>query len=109
MQTTLSKVFILRRPIIQLKTHFYPDEQQVGIEVSDNGPGIAAADKIRIFEPYYTTKREGTGLGLGIVLSIVTDHQGTIRIFDNSPHGSRFVITLPVESPTNTQRRLAVA
>jgi two-component system nitrogen regulation sensor histidine kinase NtrY len=77
------------------------------VEVADNGPGIRAADKARIWEPYFTTKREGSGLGLAIVNSVVAEHQGTVRVFDNSPRGSKFIIELPVAPQTVTQRRLA--
>jgi two-component system nitrogen regulation sensor histidine kinase NtrY len=95
--------------VIQLKTYLEP--KHIKIEVIDNGSGVPVADRIRIFEPYFTTKKEGTGLGLGIVLSIISDHQGTIKIMDNPPHGARFVITLPRLSPqsSTTQRRLASA
>jgi two-component system nitrogen regulation sensor histidine kinase NtrY len=95
--------------VIQLKT--FLEANQVKIEVIDNGSGIPSSDRIRIFEPYFTTKKEGTGLGLGIVLSIVSDHQGTIKIQDNMPHGARFVLTIPLTSAQSvgTQRRLASA
>lgn len=93
-------------PEIRLKTFMDSKANQVTIEVIDNGPGIPAADKLRIFEPYYTTKKEGTGIGLGIVLSIVADHGGTIRVLDFAPVGARFVISLPVNIAGPTQRRL---
>ena len=93
--------------VIQLKTEYDPKNSTVNIEVADNGQGIPMHERIRVFEPYYTTKKEGTGLGLGIVLSIISDHQGTIRIVDNKPRGIRFVISLPVSALAPTQRRLA--
>ena len=65
------------------------------IEVSDNGPGIPAKDKIGMFEPYYSTKDKGTGLGLAIVSNIIADHQGFIRVRDNQPKGTTIVIELP--------------
>ena len=67
------------------------------LEVSDTGPGISMEDRPRVFDPYFTTKEEGTGLGLSIVASIVADHQGRIRLFDNQPNGTRFLIELPVD------------
>ncbi|MDL2328124.1 HAMP domain-containing protein [Desulfosarcina sp. OttesenSCG-928-A07] len=70
--------------------------KQVRIEVADDGPGISDADKIRLFEPNFSTKKAGMGLGLTIVNSIVSDHQGMIRVQDNSPKGAKFVIELPV-------------
>ena len=66
------------------------------LEVADNGCGIPPEVKDRLFEPYFSTKKEGTGLGLAIVATVVTDHQAFIRVRDNPPHGSRFIIELPV-------------
>ncbi len=66
------------------------------IEVSDDGIGIPDANKIRLFEPNFSTKKSGMGLGLTIVNSIVTDHHGMIRVKDNLPKGAKFVIELPV-------------
>ncbi|MEW6296515.1 MAG: ATP-binding protein [Thermodesulfobacteriota bacterium] len=66
------------------------------LEVADTGCGIPAAVKDRLFEPYFSTKKDGTGLGLAIVATVVADHKGFIRVRDNEPRGSRFVIELPV-------------
>lgn len=76
------------------------------IEVVDSGVGIAAEDKGRIFEPYFTRKKGGTGLGLAIVSSIVSDHGGDIRVFDNEPRGVRFVLTLPQHPQAGLSRRI---
>ena len=70
----------------------------IRLEVADDGPGIPAEDKGRLFEPYFSTKRSGTGLGLAIVSTIVSDHNGYIRVRDNEPKGTRFIIELPVRS-----------
>lgn len=66
------------------------------LEVADNGCGIPPEVKDRLFEPYFSTKKEGTGLGLAIVATVVADHQAFIRVRDNEPRGSRFIIELPV-------------
>jgi two-component system nitrogen regulation sensor histidine kinase NtrY len=68
------------------------------IEVSDNGPGIPAKDKIGMFEPYFSTKERGSGLGLAIVSNIIADHQGFIRVRDNQPRGTTIVIEMPGRS-----------
>ena len=68
----------------------------VRLEVADDGTGISDIDKTRLFEPYFSTKKAGMGLGLTIVSSIVTDHNGMIRVQDNKPKGAKFVIDLPV-------------
>ncbi|MGB9616692.1 MAG: sensor histidine kinase, partial [Desulfomonilaceae bacterium] len=67
------------------------------IEVSDNGPGIDPQDKDRLFEPYFSRRPGGTGLGLTIVNTIVADHNGFVRIRDNAEKGVTFVIELPVK------------
>ena len=66
------------------------------IEVADNGCGIPPDIKERLFVPYFSTKKDGTGLGLAIVATVVADHQAFIRVRDNTPRGSRFIIELPV-------------
>ena len=68
------------------------------LEVSDDGVGISPTDKSRLFEPYFSTKKSGTGLGLVIVSSIVADHNGFVRFQDNQPRGARFIIELPVRN-----------
>ncbi|MBU4344447.1 MAG: ATP-binding protein [Desulfobacteraceae bacterium] len=68
----------------------------VRIEVADNGPGISDEDKTHLFEPYFSTKKTGMGLGLTIVSTIVADHNGMIQAQDNQPQGAKFVIELPV-------------
>jgi two-component system nitrogen regulation sensor histidine kinase NtrY len=65
------------------------------IEVVDTGTGISNRDKERLFEPYFSTKKSGTGLGLAIVGKIVGDHNGFIRVEDNTPKGTKFIIELP--------------
>lgn len=66
------------------------------VTVADTGHGIAAEDRPRLFEPYFSTKKSGTGLGLAIVNTIISDHHGFIRSKDNQPKGTIFVIELPV-------------
>ncbi|HYA02150.1 MAG TPA: ATP-binding protein, partial [Syntrophobacteria bacterium] len=67
----------------------------VRLEVADNGAGISPEDKIRMFEPYFSTKAKGSGLGLAIVSTIIADHHGFIRVRDNHPRGTIIVIELP--------------
>lgn len=69
----------------------------VRIEVEDTGSGISEKDKERLFEPYFSTKKSGTGLGLAIVSKILDDHNALIRVEDNSPGGTKFIIELPVK------------
>jgi two-component system nitrogen regulation sensor histidine kinase NtrY len=67
----------------------------VHLEVADTGCGIRPEDRAHLFEPYFSTKRSGSGLGLAIVSRIISDHSGYIRVRENRPRGSRFVIELP--------------
>jgi two-component system nitrogen regulation sensor histidine kinase NtrY len=68
----------------------------VRIEVADNGPGISMEDVSRLFEPYFSRKKKGGGLGLAIVERIIADHNGSIHAEQNHPQGARFIIELPV-------------
>jgi len=68
----------------------------VRLEVSDTGTGISDQEKTRLFEPYFSTKKTGMGLGLTIVSTIITDHNGLISVQDNHPRGAKFVIEIPV-------------
>lgn len=68
---------------------------QVQLEVSDTGVGLPAEQLRQIFEPLYTTKPGGTGLGLYLVRQIVTAHGGEITVQSDVGHGTTFVITLP--------------
>ncbi len=68
------------------------------LEVADDGVGVSPENKDRLFDPYFSTKKSGTGLGLAIVSTIVTDHNGFIRVQDNQPKGTRFIIEMPVKT-----------
>ena len=81
---------------IKVRTDYDPLLEMARIEVMDTGIGIAPKDKDRLFEPYFSTKKGGTGLGLTIVSSIVSDHHGHIRVRDNKPQGTIFSIELPL-------------
>lgn len=84
------------RGAITLSVSGDPGQERVQLVVADTGVGVPDRDKIRIFEPYFSTKRGGTGLGLAIVNSIVAEHQGFIRVEDNVPQGTKFIIYLPM-------------
>ncbi len=84
---------------VVVQTVWLPEAHRARIVVADDGPGISPDDRDRLFVPYFSTKATGMGLGLPIVHQIVSDHGGTIRVEDNTPHGSRFVIELPAGRP----------
>ena len=81
---------------IDIESAYNKELQMVSCIVADNGHGISAEDRPRLFEPYFSTKKTGTGLGLAIVNSIISDHHGFIRVKDNQPKGTKFIIELPV-------------
>ncbi|HEX9699204.1 MAG TPA: ATP-binding protein [Acidobacteriota bacterium] len=80
---------------LRVSTSFDPEIETVRIEVADTGPGIKPEDKDRLFLPYFSRKRDGTGLGLAIVHQIVADHSGYVKVNDNRPRGTVFIIELP--------------
>ncbi len=77
-----------------------PEAGRAEVIVSDTGPGIPPEDREKLFQPYFSTKVGGMGLGLPIVQEIVTEHGGSVRIEDNAPRGCRVVMELPVSSAT---------
>lgn len=81
---------------IWVASRYEEPEQQVHVEVADEGTGVQLEDMDKLFVPYFSKRKSGTGLGLAIVHRIVTDHNGTIRVVQNEPRGTRFVIQLPV-------------
>ena len=67
------------------------------IEVADNGRGISPENLPNIFRPFYTTKGEGTGLGLSLARRIVEDHQGRIDVTSTVGKGTTFAVILPLQ------------
>jgi two-component system nitrogen regulation sensor histidine kinase NtrY len=70
----------------------------VRLQVADNGPGMSDEVKLRVFEPYFSTRKTGTGLGLAITQTIVHEHGGIIRVSDNHPAGAVFAVELPLQT-----------
>lgn len=86
------------QPEITITTRFV-SSLRVGITIADNGPGISAPTRHRIFEPFYTTKPigKGTGIGLSISYQIITErHQGTLECQSHPGQGTAFHITIPL-------------
>jgi two-component system nitrogen regulation sensor histidine kinase NtrY len=92
---------------IDISVEYLPNCQCVRLQVSDDGPGIPDRDKARLFEPNFSTKKTGMGIGLSIVNTIITDHGGTISVEDNKPKGARFIILLPVRDPKNDRNAIS--
>jgi two-component system nitrogen regulation sensor histidine kinase NtrY len=94
---------------IEVATRYSEHRGVVHLEVADNGCGMSPEVRLRLFEPYFSTKEDGTGLGLAIVSTVVADHQAYIRVQDNQPHGTRFIINFPVRHAPAVERIAARA
>lgn len=86
----------IANPEVTIRTEYQTQHRIARIYIIDNGPGIPARDRVRVFEPYFSTKEKGTGLGLPIVKSIIEDHGGVIRALGNEPQGTKIYIELPL-------------
>ncbi|MBC8167638.1 MAG: PAS domain S-box protein [Bryobacteraceae bacterium] len=98
---------LVRRLYIGTST---PGPEGVELIIADTGCGVSLEDRERLFLPYFTTKSRGTGLGLAIVNHIVSEHSGQIRVEENKPSGTRFIVELPVAAPVDPEAaRIEVA
>ena len=93
---------------IRVATALLETRDAVEIEVSDTGAGVTAETKEKLFLPYFSTKARGTGLGLAIVARILEDHGGTVRVEENRPVGTRFLVELPVAGGERADGRGAI-
>jgi signal transduction histidine kinase len=74
-----------------------PTKKMLRISVDDNGPGVAPGSQDRIFRPFFTSKRNGTGLGLALVQKIIVFHNGRINVAASPQGGASFQVTLPLD------------
>jgi signal transduction histidine kinase len=81
--------------LLRIRSNFIQERSGVLITVEDSGTGIPPTDKNRIFEPFFSTKSTGTGIGLAICKSIVEAHGGHLGAAANHPHGAIFHVALP--------------
>ena len=80
------------------------DGAGLAVTIADHGPGIPAELRQRVFEPYFTTKDDGTGLGLALVRVTLEAHRGTISVSETAGGGATFAIVFPPPSSTNLHR-----
>jgi signal transduction histidine kinase len=80
---------------VELSTGRRAGGSLVYFSVADNGPGISDENRHHLFEPHFTTKEGGTGLGLFMSYGVVREHQGDILFSNNRPHGAVFTVVLP--------------
>ena len=81
---------------LTIQTAYEQETKTVHVRVQDDGPGIPQNDIPKLFDPFYTTKQKGTGLGLYISQKILAEHSGSITVDPNLEVGTVFVISLPV-------------
>ena len=93
---------IERNGVITVRSQVPPGKEFIVVEIEDTGCGIPADHLDKIFEPFFSTKKEGTGLGLAVSYGIIQSHQGRITVDSEPGKGSRFRITLPAGHPAET-------
>jgi signal transduction histidine kinase len=85
-----------RKGAIRIRTRLDPAREQVLVDVEDTGCGIAAEDLSRVFEPFFSTKKNGSGLGLAVSYGIIASHQGMMTVESTPGKGTCFTIKLPL-------------
>ena len=89
------RILIITLPLIFFNGCEDEKDDEVNISISDNGYGISKMDMEKIFEPSFTTKSSGMGLGLSMIKSIITAYNGSITFTSKSNVGTTFNITFP--------------
>jgi signal transduction histidine kinase len=85
--------------VITVTSRMDPNRKKALLEIADTGSGIPAENMVKIFEPFFSTKPKGTGLGLAVSYAIVKNHGGDIQAFSKPGEGSRFVLEFPILEP----------
>ncbi|MDH3859974.1 MAG: HAMP domain-containing histidine kinase, partial [Gammaproteobacteria bacterium] len=83
----------------RVEFRMYLDKSNLNIEVSDNGPGIASEIRKQLFDPFFSTKPNGTGLGLWVVYRLTQNLGGIIEVDSDKDRGTTFYVTVPVRTP----------
>ncbi len=95
------------RPVLEIDSGHNLARTEVWLRVRDHGPGIDGARADQIWSPFYTSKDEGTGLGLALTKKIIEAHGGTIEAGTDPGGGAAFVVTLPTTQPRGPRREAA--
>jgi signal transduction histidine kinase len=88
-----------RVPSVEVRGAVHAADGVVEVTVSDNGPGLPEADRERLFQPFFTTRSDGTGLGLALVLKFIVTHNGQVRAANRPEGGAVFTVLLPLRVP----------
>ncbi len=81
---------------VVVQTRFLAPEKWIEVEITDDGPGIPFSDRNRVFEPFFSTRKDGVGLGLFLCKSFVEDHQGEISLNSGEGGGTKVTVRLPL-------------
>lgn len=92
-----------RAPVIEVGGVVLPADGVVEVSVADNGTGLPEAERDRLFQPFYTTRSDGTGLGLALVQKFVVTHNGQVRAADRPGGGAVFTVRLPLRPPDESR------
>lgn len=87
----------------QIEVFFRPVNDELKISVQDNGPGIAPEIKDKILEPFFTTRSQGTGLGLAVVQMVCRAHDGRLEVESHAEEGACFTICLPLQTESSAK------
>jgi two-component system NtrC family sensor kinase len=90
---------------VTVNSNVDPLRNKITVEIADNGRGISAKNVKKIFEPFYTTRTNGTGLGLSVSYGIIKNHEGDIQVLSELGKGTRFMIELPILAEQPNERR----
>lgn len=82
--------------VITIQSRMSPDQESQSIEISDTGCGIPSDNMTKLFEPFFSTKKNGTGLGLAVSYGIIHKHQGHIHVSSQEGQGARFTVDIPI-------------
>ena len=81
---------------LQCRSRYLPQDQMIEIRMADTGPGVSVEDRTHLFEPFFTTRSEGTGLGLALCREIIEQHDGRIDLVTEEGSGATFCVRLPI-------------
>jgi two-component system, NtrC family, sensor kinase len=84
--------------VIVVRSHIDSESNCISCEVEDTGCGISPEDMPKIFEPFFSTKSKGTGLGLAVTYGIIKNHRGNIKAFSQKGNGTRIVLEMPIST-----------
>lgn len=91
---------------VTVRSYVPPDRKNVAIDVIDTGCGIPPENMSKIFEPFFSTKPKGTGLGLAVTYGIVQKHGGRVYALNQPQQGSRFIVELPIPQEIHQKERI---